>query len=346
MGNSKLTEQWHTNALFQEVPDKMSERFARRDVLRQAAVLGTTMLAGQGGIRFAQAQDTEGITARRGRDRFPISLNTSTLRGHKLPLDELIDITDKAGYAGIEPWMDELDRHVESGKSLRDAGKRIRDLGLAVTGGIAFFEWMVDDDARRAQGIEQFKRRIEQFSQVGATHLAAPPAGDVKNVDLLRAAERYHKLLELAEGSGVVPAVEIWGPAPNVHRLGQAVLIALEARHPKACVLPDVYHLHRGGSGLSGIRMLGPHTLGGFHLNDYPGDPPAEKLKDADRVYPGDGVAPLAQLFRDLSDIGYRGPVSIELFNPEYYRQDPMQVAKTALQKTQAIMARALQSEP
>src|SRR5688500_10703242 len=48
------------------------------------------------------------------KDPFRISLNTSTLRGFKLPFAEVIDIAGKAGYAGIEPWPDEIDRHLES----------------------------------------------------------------------------------------------------------------------------------------------------------------------------------------------------------------------------------------
>lgn len=274
--------------------------------------------------------------------RWPVSLNTSTLRGQKLPLTELVEIAAKAGYQGIEPWHDELGRHVEAGGSLKEVGKRLADLGLKVTGGIAFFEWLVDDEAKRAKGLEEAKRLLERFAQIGASHLAAPPLGDVKNVKLVDAAERYRALLELAEGSGVVPAAEIWGGAANLFRLGQAVGIAIEAHHPKACVLPDVYHLHRGGSGLGGVRKVNPELLAGFHLNDYPADPPAERLRDADRVYPGDGVAPLGQLFRDLRAIGYRGAVSVELFNAEYYKQDPLQVAKTALEKARRVMEEAL----
>jgi hypothetical protein len=34
--------------------------------------------------------------------------------------------------------------------------------------------------------------------------------------------------------------------------------------------------------------------------------------------------------------------VSIELFNPSYYRQDPNEVARTALTKTQAAIRSAL----
>lgn len=306
----------------------------RRDVLRQG--LGLAALATAGASRDVAAAQRPASSS-----LLPVSFNTSTVRGRRLPLVELVEIVAKAGYQGIEPWMDELDRHLESGGSLKDIDKRLKDHGLKVTGGIAFFEWMVDDEEKRKAAFEHAKRRFDQFSQIGASHLAAPPAGDVKNVSLLAAAERYRALLEMAEDFGLVPAVEIWGGAANVHRLGQAVCIAMEAHHPKACILPDVFHLHRGGSGLSGVRQLNASLLAGFHLNDYPAHPPAEQLKDADRVYPGDGVAPLKGLFCDLRDIGYGGAVSIELFNPEYYKQDPLQVAKTALEKTRRIMEAA-----
>jgi sugar phosphate isomerase/epimerase len=274
---------------------------------------------------------------------FPISLNTSTLRGQKLSLERLVEIAAKAGYAGIEPWPDEIDRFVEAGGKLEDMAKRLADSGLRVTGAIAFFEWMVDDDARRAKGFEEAKRRMEQLARLGGTHVAAPPAGDVRAVELPRAAERYRALLEASRSIGVTPALEIWGPAAKLSKLSEVVYVALESGDPRACILPDVYHLYRGGSGLEGVRLLGGNIIAGFHLNDYPPSPPRESLRDSHRVYPGDGVAPLVRLCRDLRDIQYRGAVSVELFNPGYYAQDPEVVAKTAIEKTKLILKEALE---
>ena len=37
-----------------------------------------------------------------------------------------------------------------------------------------------------------------------------------------------------------------------------------------------------------------------FHINDYPGEPSREEIADKDRVYPGDGVAPMNQILQDL----------------------------------------------
>lgn len=308
----------------------MPATLTRRELLAGGPALAVGLHAAQADVQTPSSKPV---------GTFPISLNTSTLRGHKLPIVRVVDIAAEAGYAGIEPWVDELDRHVADGGTLSDLNKRIKDHGLKVTGAIAFFDWMVDDDTRRAKGFDEAKRRMEQLARIGSTHLAAPPAGEVKGVDLLKAAERYRALLELAEPFGVIPAVEIWGSSPAIHRLGQAVLIAIEAHHPKACVLPDVFHLYRGGSELADIEHLNPRLLAGFHLNDYPADPPRESIADKDRVYPGDGIAPLKQLFRNLRGIGYTGPLSIELFNPDYYRQDPVVVARTAIEKSLGVMA-------
>ena len=59
-------------------------------------------------------------------------------------------------------------------------------------------------------------------------------------------------------------------------------------------------------------------------------------------MFPGDGVAPLEDVFRTLRDIGYRGMLSLELFNPEYYKRDAFEVVKDGLAKTKAAVKAAL----
>ena len=78
-----------------------------------------------------------------------------------------------------------------------------------------------------------------------------------------------------------------------------------------------------------------------FHVNDYPASPPRETITDADRVYPGDGVAPLDRLFQDLRAAGFRGTLSLELFNRGYWQQDALLVARTGLEKMRAAVERA-----
>lgn len=137
---------------------------------------------------------------------------------------------------------------------------------------------------------------------------------------------------------GVVPQVEVWGSSRTLSRLGEAAFVAMESMHPHACILPDVYHLYRGGSGLGGVKLLSPSAIHVFHFNDYPANPTREKLTDADRVYPGDGTAPLKALLEDLAAGGFHVMLSLELFNRKYWAQDPLTVARTGLEKMKALV--------
>src|SRR5262245_29488675 len=70
------------------------------------------------------------------REPFGYCLNTSTVRGQKRSIVDIIDMASRAGYTGLEPWLDEIERYTKSGGSLRDLGKRIRDRGLSVESSI------------------------------------------------------------------------------------------------------------------------------------------------------------------------------------------------------------------
>ena len=271
---------------------------------------------------------------------FRYGLNASTLRGHNLPLTEVIAIAAEAGYHGIEPWIDEVEKYVAGGGFLPDLRRRLEDSGLTVEGAIGFAEWLVDDDARRHAGLERAKRDMDLIAQIGGTRIAAPPMGmtDAEDRDLLKLAARYRELCEIGESAGVTPLLEVWGFSKTLHRLGDAAAVAIESGHGSAAILADSYHLYKGGSPIAGLKMLRGEILPVFHINDYPNIPP-ETITDADRVYPGDGIAPLAEIFQTLQSIGFAGTLSLELFNAEYYKQDARTVAKTGLQK----MRRAVQ---
>ena len=180
--------------------------------------------------------------------------------------------------------------------------------------------------------------------QIGGARLAAPPVGATKQADLnlMRIAERFRALVEVGVKIGVVPQVELWGFSQTLGRLGETAFVAVECGHPRACLLADVYHLHKGGSGFAGLKMLSAEALQVFHMNDYPADPPREKISDAHRVYPGDGVAPLVEMLRDLRGLGFRGMLSLELFNRDYWKQDALAVARTGLEKMKAVVAKSV----
>ena len=76
----------------------------------------------------------------------------------------------------------------------------------------------------------------------------------------------------------------------------------------------------------------------GEGINDYVANIPLEKQTDNDRVYPGDGIAPWSKIIQILKEMGTPKVLSLELFNKEYWKQDPLEVAKTGLMKMKKLV--------
>jgi sugar phosphate isomerase/epimerase len=277
-------------------------------------------------------------------DPFSYCLNTATIRGQGLSIVDEVGLAARAGYQAIEPWINELERHVETGGNLRALGQRIADAGLRVPSAIGFAEWIVDDEGQRKKGLERARRDMDMVRQIGGNRIAAPPAGATRvEVNLLRAAERYRALLEIGDRIGVVPQAELWGFSRTLNRLGETALVAVESGHRQACILADVYHLYKGGSGFDGLRVINGAAMHVIHMNDYPANPPRAEITDAHRVYPGDGIAPLARILRSLREIGFRGALSLEVFNREYWKQDALTVLRTGLDRMRAVVRASLE---
>ncbi len=310
----------------------------RKFLFRSGSLAGASCLAS---AALGKADISTGAIA--AGPQFIYCLNTATIRGQKLGIVREVEIAAKAGYQAIEPWVEALDQYAKGGASLRDLKNRIQDLGLSVESAIAFPQWLVDDDAARAKGLEKAKEAMDLVAQVGGKRIAAPPAGatDKPLANLEQAAERYRRLLDIGDQLGVIPQLELWGSSHNIHSLSQCAFIAIETGHAKACILADVFHLYRGGSNFESLGLLSGRALQVFHLNDYPADPPREQINDSYRVFPGDGIAPLSRIIRCLSESGGSKVLSLELFSRKFWEQDPLEVAKTGLEKMRRVVRSA-----
>ena len=272
--------------------------------------------------------------------------NTSTIRGQKLSITEQVDVAAKAGYDAIEPWIGDIEKYRDSGGSLSDLRKRIADSGLTVESAIGFAKWIVDDEIERAKGLEHARRDMDLIKSIDGKRIAAPPVGATREQGpaLSAIAERYAALCDVGRDVGVAAELELWGFSKTLSRLGELAFVAAECGHPDACVLPDIYHIYKGGSEFAGLGMIEGSRMPCFHMNDYPADPPRDKIGDADRVYPGDGVAPLGEIIHLLHGNGFRGYFSLELFNRSYWELPADQVAKKGLEKMKASVRQALAS--
>lgn len=309
--------------------------FTRRQLLAATAATGCLGLA-KPNPASAAAPSTAA--------HFGYCLNTSTIREQKLSIPDQFDLAAKSGYGAVEPWIRELRQYADGGGSLPDLKKRIADHGLKIPSAIGFAEWIVNDEAKRKAGFEQAKKDMDLVRAIGGTRIAAPPAGATRetNFNLQAAAERYGKLLELGVSMGIIPELEIWGPSSVLSKLSEAMFVAAETHHADACLLLDVYHLYKGGSDFNGLKLISGAVLPCLHFNDYEATPPRESIRDADRVYPGDGIAPLTQILKDLAANGFRGYLSLELFNQTYWKEDAAAVARIGLAKIKAAVEKAL----
>ena len=141
----------------------------RRDLLLAA----TAMTA----AASLPAKQTQAASGSDGSLPVRFALNMSTIRGQKLTIVQQIEVAAKAGYDGIEPWIRDLQQHVESGGSLADLKKQIEDSGMRVDSAIGFANWIVDDDTARAKGLEQAREEMSLVKAIGGTRVAAPPVG-------------------------------------------------------------------------------------------------------------------------------------------------------------------------
>ncbi len=316
-------------------------RVSRREML-VATAAGVLAGATLGDIRVEGAEtasvNSNAPKPSRPQGTFSFCFNTATILGQKLPLDKEVEIAAAAGYDGIEPWIRNIRKYRDAGGSLSDMKKRIADRGLKVESAIGFAPWINPDESARKAGLEQMRRDMELVSAIGGRRIAAPPAGakSKHGYDLMQIAQWYRDLLNVGHSMGVVPQLEVWGHSKILSRLSQAAYVVTEAAHPDACLLLDVYHTYKSGSDFAGMRMLNGGAMHVYHMNDYPADPPRETINDSYRVYPGDGVAPIASILSDLKSSGFRGALSLELFNRECWKQDPLIVAKTGLRKMKA----------
>ena len=315
---------------------------SRREILAGAAAA----LAAAGAPAVASARQAPRPAAARTRpanEPFGYCLNTSTIRGNNLDFPAVVTAASKAGFQALEPWITEIDRYTSSGGTLKDLGKRIADAGLTVENAIAFNAFLDDDETRRAASMEKLKVDMDKVAQIGGKRIAVPPGNNrATAVSLDNAARYYREALEMGEKLGVQPLLELWGTHPVLGPLSHGIYVTVAAGRADASLLLDVFHLYKSGTPFTSLRQINGASLHVMHLNDYPQAADSSTLNDGNRIYPGDGVAPLRQIFRDMRDNGFRGYFSLELFNKEYWAKSADENLKTAIEKIRSAVRAAL----
>ena len=263
----------------------------------------------------------------------------STIRGHNLGFVKELQVASKAGFTSVEIWIDSFQTYLKGGGTTTEAKKMIDDLGIKVENAIGFAPWMVNDDAKRKAGLEQLQHEMELLAQIGCNRIAAPPAGatGLPIIDLDVITDRYRTVLQMGEQTGVMPVLEMWGSSQSLKTISQVLYVVTKSENVNARALLDAFHIYKGGSSITSLPFVGKAAIDIFHVNDYPAGIAPAKISEPDRVYPGDGIAPLKQMLQAIKNPDKPIIISLEVFNQGYYKQDALLVAKTGLAKMKKV---------
>jgi sugar phosphate isomerase/epimerase len=265
---------------------------------------------------------------------FTYCLNTSTIR--PTPLLDKIRIAGQAGYRAIEPWNDEIDEYLRAGGTMHDLKTAIADAGLKVVSVIALHSWTTTEGDEYVQALEECRRRMDQAAALGSPYIVASPPREIVNLE--KAATRYGKLLRLGREAGIKPSMEFLGFVDGIKSVSSAWAIAAGAGEPGATIVADVFHMMRGGGTVDDLLSVAGERMSIFHINDLPATPHPTAQTDHDRVMVGEGIADLPRVIANLRTIGYRGPLSLELFNKELWAADPLDVVRGGLERVRALV--------
>lgn len=145
----------------------------------------------------------------------------------------------------------------------------------------------------------------------------------------------------IAESFKVNLAFEFLGQsACSVQTLALADEIVRRVARADVGLVLDSFHFYAGGSTIDSIDALNSERLFIFHINDAE-DLPRDQLEDRHRVLPGLGILPLAEIISALRRIGYDRVASVEIFRPEYWERDALELAREARRAVARVLGNA-----
>jgi sugar phosphate isomerase/epimerase len=301
----------------------------------EAAMLSrrTVLLAPLGALAVPAAR----AAAANGKMTLCIHQNTSAAAGYRKSLEGWA----RAGIRNVEITARLLDDFLKT-DSLVAAGRVLTDLGLTPVSCASEVAALWEPNPNQAAALENLKKRCEMFRTLGLTRTYAPVTATAmfKEDDYKSGVDNMRKVGDVANQFDMTAMAEFTRASTFIATLGTMMKMTREAAHPNMRILLDCYHFWSGQSKFEDLDRLQPGEIAHVHFQDVP-DMPRELLGQATRVIPGDGVTPLVKILRKLSEKGYAGPLSVELFLPKFQEGDPFEIASEIRRKSEAVMRQA-----
>ncbi|PWU03305.1 MAG: hypothetical protein C5B51_19170 [Terriglobia bacterium] len=272
-----------------------------------------------------------------GKMMLSIHQNTSRPAGYRKSLEGWA----KAGIKYVELTDVLLDEFLKT-DNLAAAKRVVTDLGLTPVSCAAVLPDFWIPNPNRAAAMDTWRKRCEQFSSFGLTKIYCPAVTSRKVTpeDYKGAVDCIREGGEAASQYKMTAMIEFARNSTFIATLTTSLKLIREAGHPNVHPMLDCYHFWSGLSKFEDLDLLRPGELAHVHFQDVP-DMPRELLDNTTRLIPGDGISPLVRILRKLSEKGYSGALSVELFLPEFTQGDPAEVAKRIRDKAEGIMRQA-----
>jgi 2-keto-myo-inositol isomerase len=273
-----------------------------------------------------------------GKMSLAIHQNTSAAAGYRASLEGWA----RAGIKNVEITAALLDCFLKA-DTLASAKRVLTDNGLTPVSAACGVGGLWEPNSNHAASLENLKRRCEQFTELGLTHIYAPVGGMSKFVedDYKTGADQMRKVGDVVKQFNLRMSAEFTRGSSFISTLPTMLRVTRAAAHPNVKPLVDCYHFWSGNSKLDDLDLLKTGEVGHVHFQDVP-DIPRELLDNTTRLIPGEGVSPLTAILKKLAEKGgYNGALSVELFLPKYQQGDPYEVARDIRQKAEGVMRRA-----
>lgn len=257
------------------------------------------------------------------------------------PFETDVRIAGEAGYDVLEITATKLDKYLDS-HSIGDA-RQLIDAANLKTHAINSVEKINFRETSGRIAVLARTRQLAAYAQtLGCPWLVAvpgpAPTGTPWSEIRDHTVEALRSMCDAAQPFGVGLAWEFLGfPWCSVRTVAQSWEIFQAVDRPNLGMVIDTCHYFAGDSTLDSVRAVPAQNLAIFHINDVE-KMPKEKIEDANRLFPGDGVIPLKEIIEAVRSTGFDGVASVEIFRPEYWKREPGSVAREALAKSKKVL--------
>lgn len=270
------------------------------------------------------------------------SIATVSISGN---LEDKIEAIAEAGFSGIEIFEQDF---IADERTPRDVGRRIRDAGLELLLFQPFRDFEGLPAALRARAFDRAERKFDLMQELGCDLMLIcssvhPEA--LGGID--RAADDFAQLGERAARRGLRVGYEAlaWGRHVNDHR--DAWEIVRRADHPNVGLILDSFHTLSRRIDPETIRRIPGDRIFFVQLADAP-------AIEMDLLYwsrhfrnmPGEGDLDISAFMRAVVSTGYKGPVSLEIFNDQFRGGPTRTIAKDGYRSLVALMDDVRRAEP